>query len=692
MAADSLIGKTFINLELFLHKVAQLGVFEALIFNYKLKVGVLEPASNLFKPIVNELINELQLVIQEQALVGPYSQPAVTSPQNLNGVRIETCSSNEEGKTDTTRTNESVVLSFCEIDYSTKDIQNLTSLHNVNEADSTNHETPSNFQDGDGNGNEGVVTENIDSPKENVKACKTLRRKQKDERCCKTENDVMGKSSHMQDTGNNDSRSRFFMCPVCNRKFLKESRLAAHLSKCGKAKGKAETRFCEYCDMGFSSQRVLNLHIERIHKLPLASTESASTAGDTISLKDDFPDDLPFFCCVVCQSAYKSVSDFVTHACKDASLKLGREAVASAEHLRQLRKFLCGLCREEFRSLARTLYHLARCSGGPYRCELCPNKYDYPRELNQHKSKAHRGANSFFCDECGLNFKLRTSLQKHKVNRHERHESLFTCDECSKTFTKRIHLTRHKICFHRFERKFLCQVCGKKFSTHSSLSAHLDTHTELKRFSCTFCSRKFRQKEKLKFHIRIHTGERPHLCQTCGKGFIRKSKLDDHIRRHLGEKRYSCDLCPKCYASSWDLKLHRKKCHPEVESSNPPIEASASTEAPSELTPVADIDDPDEPSPLPVPLSVETVVPQQQSASSTPPVLVQLDGGHAGMLTLTDAVQLGPLMAADGTTATGGPTLGTTAQFVQPPPTEAFGLQPGLVFVPATFDVSSITY
>ncbi|XP_049777428.1 zinc finger protein 26-like isoform X2 [Schistocerca cancellata] len=634
MAADSLIGKTFINLELFLHKVAQLGVFEALIFNYKLKVGVLEPASNLFKPIVNELINELQLVIQEQALVGPYSQPVVTSPQNLNGVRIETCSSNEEGKTDTTRTNESVVLSFCEIDYSTKDIQNLTSLHNVNEADSTNHETPSNFQDGDGNGNEGVVTENIDSPKENVKACKTLRRKHKDERCCKTENDVTGKSSHIQDTVNNDSRSRFFVCPVCNRKFLKESRLAAHLSKCGKAKGKAETRFCEYCDMGFSSQRVLNLHIER----------------------------------------------------------LGREAVASAEHLRQLRKFLCGLCREEFRSLARTLYHLARCSGGPYRCELCPNKYDFPRELNQHKSKAHRGANSFFCDECGLNFKLRTSLQKHKVNRHERHESLFTCDECSKTFTKRIHLTRHKICFHRFERKFLCQVCGKKFSTHSSLSAHLDTHTELKRFSCSFCSRKFRQKEKLKFHIRIHTGERPHLCQTCGKGFIRKSKLDDHIRRHLGEKRYSCDLCPKCYASSWDLKLHRKKCHPEVESSNPPIEASASTEAPSELTPVADIDDPDEPSPLPVPLSVETVVPQQQSASSTPPVLVQLDGGHAGMLTLTDAVQLGPLMATDGTTATGGPTLGTTAQFVQPPPTEDFGLQPGLVFVPATFDVSSITY
>jgi len=72
----------------------------------------------------------------------------------------------------------------------------------------------------------------------------------------------------------------------------------------------------------------------------------------------------------------------------------------------------------------------------------------------------HRGANSFFCDECGLTFKFRTSLQKHKVNRHETEQGPFSCEECGKSFTKRIQLTNHKISTHCVERKFLCQVCS----------------------------------------------------------------------------------------------------------------------------------------------------------------------------------------------------------------------------------------
>lgn len=209
-------------------------------------------------------------------------------------------------------------------------------------------------------------------------------------------------------------------------------------------------------------------------------------------------------------------------------------------------------------------YHLPRCTQGPYKCELCTEEYMFKKDLNLHKKKTHRGANSFFCDECGLTFKFRTSLQKHKVNRHETEQGPFSCEECSKSFAKRIQLTNHKINTHCIERKFLCQVCGNKFSNYGSLMAHLDTHTETRRFSCNYCNKKFRQKEKLKYHTRIHTGERPHLCQTCGKGFIRKSKLDEHMRRHRGEKRYHCSVCNKSYAAGWDLKLHNKKQHPDT--------------------------------------------------------------------------------------------------------------------------------
>nr|CAD7441348.1 unnamed protein product [Timema bartmani] len=181
------------------------------------------------------------------------------------------------------------------------------------------------------------------------------------------------------------------------------------------------------------------------------------------------------------------------------------------------------------------------------------------------ESNAQRGVKCFFCDECSLSFKFCTSLQKHKVNRHEKEQGTFLCEQCDCVFTKKIQLTNHKIQAHQVERKFLCQVCGKKLSNSNSLNTHLDTHSEMRKFSCSFCNKTFRQKEKLKYHTRTHTGERPHLCLTCGKSFIRKSRLDDHILRHQGKKRYRCSHCSKSYAGAWDLKQHVKKQHPTVE-------------------------------------------------------------------------------------------------------------------------------
>lgn len=65
---------------------------------------------------------------------------------------------------------------------------------------------------------------------------------------------------------------------------------------------------------------------------------------------------------------------------------------------------------------------------------------------------------SFFCEECGLSFKLRTSLQKHLVHRHERAQNNHACTDCGKIFSKRIHLTNHRAKEHQLEKNFLCQV------------------------------------------------------------------------------------------------------------------------------------------------------------------------------------------------------------------------------------------
>lgn len=71
-----------------------------------------------------------------------------------------------------------------------------------------------------------------------------------------------------------------------------------------------------------------------------------------------------------------------------------------------------------------------------------------------------RDVASFICPECGGRFKLRTSLQKHLVFRHERAKDQHTCDHpgCNESFEKRIHLTTHQINVHKLEKTFLCQV------------------------------------------------------------------------------------------------------------------------------------------------------------------------------------------------------------------------------------------
>ncbi|XP_071446310.1 uncharacterized protein [Hetaerina americana] len=245
--------------------------------------------------------------------------------------------------------------------------------------------------------------------------------------------------------------------------------------------------------------------------------------------------------------------------------------ITDYETLSGIHRFVCSICLEEYRSLHRMMYHLPRCVSGPYKCELCPLEYASRRELNLHKKKNHRDAQSFICDECGVKFKFRTSLQKHKVNRHERkvEKETYSCPHCTLTFPKKIYLTNHCIKVHCLERKFLCQVCGKKFLNQNSLNSHLNYHTDeaRNRFTCSHCSKTFLRKEKLLYHLRIHTGERPFECKSCGKTFISKARLTEHLWRHNGKKRYACPHCPKKYAGRWDLKLHVRKMHGKTLSS-----------------------------------------------------------------------------------------------------------------------------
>ena len=57
--------------------------------------------------------------------------------------------------------------------------------------------------------------------------------------------------------------------------------------------------------------------------------------------------------------------------------------------------------------------------------------------------------------------------------------------------------------------------------------------------------------------INIFLGEKPHVCDVCGKGFSTSSSLNTHRRIHSGEKPHQCHVCGKRFTASSNLYYHR---------------------------------------------------------------------------------------------------------------------------------------
>ncbi|XP_038592409.1 uncharacterized protein LOC119916457 isoform X3 [Micropterus salmoides] len=219
------------------------------------------------------------------------------------------------------------------------------------------------------------------------------------------------------------------------------------------------------------------------------------------------------------------------------------------------RSFSCFECGKQYHLKGSLQRHMKCHSGKRSSSRLVNKKCFRVKENVDSQMRVHTGEKRFGCDVCGKRFTLLGNLNTHM--RVHTGEKPFGCDLCGKRFTQQGTLIKH-MRVHTGEKPFGCDVCGKRFTQQGHLKKHMRGHTGEKLFGCDVCRMRFKEQGNLKKHMRIHTGEKLFGCDVCGTRFTEQGNLKRHMRVHTGEKPFGCDVCGTKFTQQGTLKKHMR--------------------------------------------------------------------------------------------------------------------------------------
>ncbi|XP_010634904.1 PR domain zinc finger protein 15 [Fukomys damarensis] len=259
----------------------------------------------------------------------------------------------------------------------------------------------------------------------------------------------------------------------------------------------------------------------------------------------------------------------------------------------------CGTCGKTFRMESALEFHNCRTDDKTFQCEMCFRFFSTNSNLSKHKKK--HGDKKFACGVCSKMFYRKDVMLDHQrrhlegVRRVKREdleagsESLVRykkepsgCPVCGKVFSCRSNMNKHLLT--HGDKKYTCEICGRKFFRVDVLRDHIHVHFKLtfgrgkeylkhimevhkeKGYGCSICHRRFALKATYHAHMVIHRENLPdpnvqkyiHPCEICGRIFNSIGNLERHKLIHTGVKSHACEQCGKSFARKDMLKEHMR--------------------------------------------------------------------------------------------------------------------------------------
>ena len=171
-------------------------------------------------------------------------------------------------------------------------------------------------------------------------------------------------------------------------------------------------------------------------------------------------------------------------------------------------------------------------------------------DLKHHSLCKFKKVCKFRCKLCDTVCLSRKAANDHHKQNHDK----CICNICGKKCNTPSTLAHHKYS-HQEEKKQVCRNCGEKFAFSGQLKQHRFTHHRISHFGCNKCPKRFKRKGELTIHL-VKNENKVWSCAQCEYKTDDPCNLKQHMKLHSDHLPYQCDKCLKFFQFWMQQKRH----------------------------------------------------------------------------------------------------------------------------------------